>query len=186
MKKYPILALLLGVVTALGLTACGSEKAEPATADAGKISVSDAWVRATAGTTDPTMTAAFMAISNGTSADVRLVSATSPTTAMVQIHEMAMADDGHMVMQEAQDGVTVRAGKEQLLMPGGFHVMLMGLSDEIAPGDEVQLTLTFSDGTTIDVTAPAKEYTEEEGHYHSHSASPDGSMSMDPSESPSM
>jgi hypothetical protein len=189
MKKYPILALLLAMVLALGLTSCGSEKKDDdpaATDDAAGISVSDPWVRATAGTEDPTMTAVFMAITNGTDADVTLLSATSPGIEMVQVHEMVEGDDGHMMMQEAPDGVTIRAGKEQLLMPGGYHVMLMGLADEIAPGDEIELTLTFSDGTTVDVTAPAKEYTEEEGHYHSHSASPGDEMSMDPSASSSM
>ncbi|MFN8193085.1 MAG: copper chaperone PCu(A)C [Nocardioidaceae bacterium] len=175
MKKHSILAALLGVAAAVGLTACGSEQTGPDPAATGEITVSDAWVRATAGTTDPSMTAAFMAIANGTPEDVRLVSASSPVSEMVQIHEMVMADDGTTLMQEAPDGVTVRAGKEQLLMPGGFHVMLMGLTDEIAPGDEVAFTLTFSDGTTLEVSAPAKEFTEEKGHYHA-SGSPSPSM----------
>ena len=176
--------LLLGLTLALavGLTGCGSETADDTGAASGTsdpITVSDAWVRATTGTDDPSMTAAFMVIGNHTDADVRLVKASSPTTGMVQVHEMVDGDDGHMVMQEAPDGVTIRAGKQQMLMPGGYHVMLMGLTDELAPGDEVDLTLEFSDGTTLDVTAPVKEFTEEEDHYHTHSASPSDGMSDD-------
>ena len=165
--------LLLGLTLALavGLTGCGSETAGEAGAAADNgdpISVSDAWVRATTGTEDPTMTAAFMVIANHTDGDVQLVGAGSPVTGMVQVHEMVDGDDGHMVMQEAADGVTIRAGKEQMLMPGGYHVMLMGLADALRPRDEVALTLEFSDGTTLDVTAPVKEFTEEEDHYHTH------------------
>jgi copper(I)-binding protein len=174
--------LLLGLTLALALLAsgCGSDTATEGSAGAtggGDLSVTDAWVRATTGTDDPTMTAAFMVIENDTDADVRLVKAGSSVTDMVQIHEMVDGDDGHMVMQEAAQGVTVRAGKAQMLMPGGYHVMLMGLGDELAPGDEVDLTLEFSDGTTLDLTAPVKEFTEEEDHYHEHSDSPSEEMS---------
>lgn len=173
--------LLLGLTLtlALALTGCGGDTAADSGSEAsgGDLTVSDPWVRATTGTDDPSMTAAFMVIANNTDADVVLVKATSPTTDMVQIHEMVDGDDGHMVMQEAPDGVTVRAGKQQMLMPGGYHVMLMGLTEELAPGDEVELTLEFSDGTTVDVTAPVKEFTEEEDEYHTHSDSPSDEMS---------
>lgn len=175
--RHRLAAAVSGLLLVLGAAACGSEtggSAEDAASD--PITVADAWVRATEGTEDPSMTAAFMVIANHTDADVQLVGATTPVTEMVQVHEMVTADDGHMVMQEAPDGVTIRAGKEQLLLPGGYHVMLMNLSDPLAAGDEVELTLEFSDGTSIDLTAPVKEFTEEEGHYHSNSA--------DPSESP--
>lgn len=172
MRFHPARLLLgLMLVLAAGLTACGSETAGEAgsTTDSEPIVVSDAWVRATTGTDDPSMTAAFMVIENTTDADLRLMGATSPVTDMVQIHEMVDGDDGHMVMQEAADGVTIRAGKQQMLAPGGYHVMLMGLVDELAAGDEVELTLEFSDGTTLELTAPVKEFTEEEDSYHTHS-----------------
>lgn len=172
----PLIALLL-IAASVTLAACGDEDGSGPTALPDEITVTDAWVRATSGTQDPSMTAAFMVIGNGTDQDVRLTGASSPVSDMVQLHEMTRDADGGMVMQEAPDGVTVRAGKEQMLAPGGFHVMLMGLSDELAPGDEVDLTLEFSDGSTVDVTAPVKEYTEEENHYHSGSPSPSMSMS---------
>lgn len=183
--KQPILAAVLGAALALSAASCGEEESVPtdSAADSGEITVTDAWVRATTGTDDPTMTAAFMVISNGTDEDVILESASSPVTEMVQIHEMVMSD-GAMMMQEAPNGVTVRAGKEQMLMPGGYHVMLMNLADELAVGDEVDLSLQFSDGTTIDLSGvPVKEFTEEEGHYHSPGAS---DHSHSPSASPTM
>jgi copper(I)-binding protein len=69
-------------------------------------------------------------------------------------------------MRETAAGIPVGAHGGRLLQPGGYHVMLMSLDRELAPGDEIELTLTFSDGTTEAVTAPVKEFTEEEGHYH--------------------
>lgn len=178
MKRFRMLALIAGLIL-VGTTACGSDDSDgKASESADPIVISEPWVRATEGTEDPSMTAVFMAIRNNTDQDLTLVSATSPGIEMVQVHEMVQGDDGHMVMQEAENGVMIRAGKEQMLMPGGYHVMLMGLADPIAPGDELEVTLTFSDGTTKTITAPAKEFTEEEGHYHTHEGEPSDSMSM--------
>ena len=164
----PALALAL---TATGLAGCGDDSPDAApdaatSSASGAITIEDPWVRATTGTEDPTMTAAFMTIDNETDEDVVLVKASSPDAGMVQLHEMAEAD-GTMVMQEVDGGITVKAHGGQLLQPGGYHVMLMDLTGELAPGDEVELTLEFSDGSSQEVTAPVKEFTEEEGHYHS-------------------
>ncbi len=160
------LALVPALVLALtGLAACGDETEPTVAAETGSVTIEDPWVRATTGTEDPTMTAAFLVIDNETEEDVVLQSASSPVAGIVQLHEMAEVD-GEMVMRETPDGILVKAGGGQLLQPGGYHVMLMGLQRELAPGDEVDLTLTFSDGTTRVVTAPVKEFTEEGGHYH--------------------
>jgi copper(I)-binding protein len=63
-------------------------------------------------------------------------------------------------------GVTVPAASHTHLSPGGDHVMLMGLEQPLKPGDEVPISLRFSDGTTRDLTVPVKAFTEEEEHYH--------------------
>ena len=166
------------LIAALALAGCGggdttetaSDPTTPAAssepAEAPSAIVEDAWVRATKGTTDTSMTGAFMSITNPSDTDVSLVSATADVAAMVQMHEMTTDADGKMVMQEVPAGFVIPAGGHAHLEPGGNHVMLMGLSKELAPGDEVMFTLNFSDGTTIDITAPVKEFTEEEPHYH--------------------
>jgi hypothetical protein len=157
----------LGAALALALpllAACGNE---PAAVDAAaEVTVTDAWIRSTTGTTDTTMTAAFLNIDNEGDSDVTLVGASSSISPMVQIHEMAMVD-GAMVMQELKGGLKITAGQGKSLAPGGNHIMLMGLAEEIAVGDEVALTLRFSDGSTLELTLPAKAFTEEEPHYHS-------------------
>ncbi|HEX6248912.1 MAG TPA: copper chaperone PCu(A)C [Nocardioidaceae bacterium] len=181
----------LGAALLVGLTACGTSSAdEPAATDEPTVVVSDAWVRATAGTDDPSMTGAFMAIDNEGDEDVTLTGASSAVAGKVELHEMAMKD-GAMVMRKIEDGILVEASYGQVLMPGGNHVMLMGLTEELAPGDEVDLVLEFSDGSTEELTVPVKEFTEEEGHYHEPGTASDhphmgGSPSMDGSMGPSM
>lgn len=117
------------------------------------------------------MTAAFLTVVNPGAADVRLVSADCADAGMVQIHEMVKSGD-KMMMQEAKDGALVPAGGHLHLTPGGYHVMLMRLSREFAVGDSVNLTLHFSDGSSLPVTAPVKDFVEEEDHYHSPSPTP--------------
>ena len=161
----------LAVALPLLLSSCGSsdEKAAPppsqAAATTPTVIVEDAWVRATAGAKDTSMTAAFMSLTNPGKAEVKLTSATSPVAGMVQLHEMAMKD-GKMVMQEKAGGIVVPAESHTHLKPSGDHVMLMNLRQPLKPGDEVPLTLKFSDGTSHDLTVPVKAFTEEEEHYH--------------------
>lgn len=171
-------ATALALATTL-LAACGSDPA-PTSAPTSSLRVQDAWVRATTGSDDTTMTGAFMTISNDGDQDVVLESAASPVAGMVQLHEMAMVD-GAMVMQEVQGGITVEAGQTKSLEPGGYHVMLMNLDGELMPGSEVALTLVFSDGTSLELTAPVKTFTEEEGHYHEPDGSEPSTMPATPS-----
>ncbi|TDW86279.1 hypothetical protein EV647_6359 [Kribbella sp. VKM Ac-2566] len=161
------LLMAAAVVTFL-VSSCGSTE-KPATQEAAVTSpgvlVEDAWVRATTGAKDTTMTAAFLSLTNPGDTDVKLTSATSPVAGVVQLHEMAM-QDGKMVMREKAGGITVPAASHAHLSPGGDHIMLMSLKQPLNPGDEVPLTLKFSDNTTHDLKVPVKAFTEEEEHYH--------------------
>lgn len=164
-RTAPLLAA--SVAATLALASCGGETAaeEPTGATAPSVTIEDAWVRATTGTEDPSMTGAFMVLDNTGDQEVTVTGATSPVAKTVELHEMAMVD-GEMVMQRLEDGLALAPGRGQVLQPGGNHVMLMGLDDELAAGDEVELTLELSDGATLEVVAPVKPFTEETGHYH--------------------
>ena len=164
------------LVLTAALAACGEQSApdpeSAATSPSSETSevtsavvVGDPWVRATKGTEDPSMTGAFMTLDNPGAEPVTLVSASSSVAGTTELHEMAMLD-GAMSMQAVDDGIVLEAGRGKVLEPGGFHVMLMGLRDALAPGDEVDLSLVFSDGSTQDLVVPVKAFTEEEGHYH--------------------
>ena len=166
-------ALLLGVSLATSLAACGDDSADRDTSSsaasaqraADVVKVTDPWVRATEGAKDTSMTAAFMVLDNEGSEDVQLVGASAGIAGRTELHEMAM-QDGKSVMQKIEGGLELRAGSGQLLQPGGNHVMLMDVAAPVAAGDEVEVVLEFSDGSTTSVQAPVKAFTEEKGHYH--------------------
>lgn len=155
--------------TALLLTACSSAAGETP-----GVLAAEPWIRATVGTEQPQMTALFVNLTNPSEEDRILVSADCGDVAgEYQLHEMVMVD-GEMMMQETEDGIPVKAGQHQHLAPGGYHVMLMGLTRELAAGsEEIDCTISFDDGQTIELTAPVKEFTEEQDTYHTHAATDD-------------
>jgi copper(I)-binding protein len=157
---------------ALTLAACGSSGSGSGatTTPAPGVTASDAWVKAV----DGGMTAAFLTLTNSSGKDVTLVKVATPAAGMVELHEMAM-QDGQMVMQPKAGGIPVKAGGTATLEPGGDHIMLMELTGPVEVGDDVALTLTFDDGATLEVTAPAKEF---DGGNESYNPSPSESMSM--------
>ena len=123
-------------------------------AQVSSVTVSDPWVRATVA--QQKATGAFMRL-NATS-NARLVSAKSPVANVVEIHEMAM--EGTTMKMRAIPGIDVPAGKAVELKPGGYHVMLIDLKDQIKAGDTVPITLVFEGPDkkqqTVEIKAPAR------------------------------
>src|SRR5699024_8278287 len=72
---------------------------------------------------------------------------------------------GGMSMQEKEGGFPLPAGEELVLEPGGNHLMLMELSAPLLPGDQVEVTLEFEDGTEHPLTATVKDFAGAQEHY---------------------
>ena len=119
-----------------------------------QVKVDDPWVRATVA--PQKATGAFMQLTSAKA--VKVVSASSPAAAVVEIHEMKM-DDGVMKMR-AVDALPLPAGQAVALKPGSYHVMLMGLKAPIKAGETVPLTLTVEgedkQRTTVEIKATAR------------------------------
>lgn len=148
--------LALATTAALGLAGCAPTP-EPTVASepaAESITVSDAWIKAA----DEGMSAAFGTLANAGDTEVTLVAATSAASTSVELHETVDDGSGAMVMQERDGGFSIPSGGALSLEPGGNHIMLMGLTAPIIAGDEIDITLTFSDGSDYTFTAPAKDY----------------------------
>jgi copper(I)-binding protein len=79
---------------------------------------------------------------------------------------MIMNDD-EMVMQPKEGGIPIPPNDHAHLEPGGYHIMLMDVSEPIQPGDMVPFTLTFDDGSTLQMDAVAKEFTGADEDYDS-------------------
>lgn len=71
----------------------------------------------------------------------KLISATSPLTEAVEIHEMKMEGDV-MKMRQVKE-IDLPDGEVVKLAPGGYHVMLMDLKEELKVGKKIELVLTF-------------------------------------------
>lgn len=119
-----------------------------------QVSVKNAWVRATV--PQQQATGAFMQLQ--AAQDSKLVSASSPLTPHVEVHEMSMQGD---VMKMRQvPNIALPAGKTVELKPGGYHVMLLDLKQQVKEGASVPLTLVIEgkDGKreSVEVKAPVR------------------------------
>jgi copper(I)-binding protein len=138
LKLIPALALLAAAAAAQAQT-----------------TVSDAWVRGTVAQQKATGLFAKITSAKGG----KLVSASSPVAGVVEVHEMKMEGD-RMKMAAIPGGLELPAGQAVELKPGGYHIMLMGLKQEIKAGDTVPVTLVVEgkDGKkeTVEVKAPVR------------------------------
>jgi len=135
-KRLAMLAVVL---------ACGAQA---------QTTVKEAWVRGTVA--QQKATGMFAQISSA--AGGRLVAVASPVAGVAEVHEMAMS--GNVMKMHAIPELALPAGQAVKLEPGGYHVMLMDLKQQLKEGEVVPLTLVVEgkDGKreTIDVKAPVK------------------------------
>ncbi|MBL0885706.1 copper chaperone PCu(A)C [Myceligenerans indicum] len=170
------LTLLPAACTA-GSEAAPEDGAAPAT-DAAALTVEDPWAKAV----DDGMTAVFGTLTNTSGHDVRLVSAESAAAGSTELHEF-VDEGGSPVMQEAGDGLLVPAETSFTLEPGGPHVMLLGVTDPLEPGEEVTVAVTAEDGSELEITAPVRSFDGANESYGQDGDAQDGSMdSMDHSD----
>lgn len=163
---------------ALGLTACagGADDAAsssssaptaatssaPAEGQGAPLTVSDPWTKAT----EDGMTGSFGLLENSSDEDLHVVGVSAEVGAKAGLHVMVADEDGQMVMQQSPDGFTVPAGGSFELAPGGAHVMLMGLTEPIEPGEEVAYELELEDGSTMEVVSVARPFAGANESYH--------------------
>jgi len=147
------------VLKSLVLAACLSSAAYGATV-AENIAISDAIVRATP--PGQQQTAVYLTLINKSTATHRLVNAFAPVAKQVQIHT-SQEKNGVFSMQRVT-AIEIPANQTVSLAPGGLHIMLMGLTQPIAVGDKLPITLLFEDGSHQQVTAVVQAMTGNKAH----------------------
>jgi len=135
------------LLTLLLLVACQSSKITT-----GVLEVKDAWARP-APTGDNG--AVYLVIENGTAQDEVLLSASSEVASAVELH-MSEMDSDHMSMNH-KDEIALPAGEATKFAPGGLHVMLVGLTQELKVGDTFDVTLDFQNAGEKAVTVTVME-----------------------------
>ena len=137
-----------------------------ATAFAADVEVKSAWARGTVPAQQ--VSGAFMALSSKGGA--ALVGVTTPAADAAEIHEMRL--EGGVMKMRAAPRIDLPAGKTVTLKPGGYHIMLMGLKQQLKAGDSIPLTLQVEgrDGKVdnVEVKAEVRELNAAEGTGHHH------------------
>ena len=139
-----VAALLATLPTAL----FSSPTAVAADVKTGDITVERAWARASAGPVANGV--AYFTLENRGGAD-RLLAAASSAAERVELH--AHIRDGEVMKMRPVEAIDIGAGQTVTLMPGGLHVMLMGLKAPLKEGATLPLTLTFEKAGRVEFQA---------------------------------
>jgi copper(I)-binding protein len=94
-------------------------------------------------------------VNEGREAD-RLVGAQTDVAEVAEIHETKVENDV-MKMQLLPNGLEIPAEGEVELKPGGYHVMLIGLKQDLKEGDELSLVLEFEKSAKMTVQAMVRQ-----------------------------
>lgn len=168
--RIPISVVLLILI--LALSACGNQATgdhgagmsghdgnmtapnadAPAIVTQNGISLHDPWART--GTSGDN-SAAYVAVKNANATDT-LVAASSDVAASVELHTV-ISEDGIMKMRPVEGGIEIPGMGLQMLQPGSYHIMLIGLNNDLKSGDTFAVTLTFANAGDITVIIPVRE-----------------------------
>ncbi len=137
----PHAALAACLSTALILGSTNSAAA------AGRVTVAQAWSRATAGASMPA--AIFVTLQGGGAPD-ELVAVTTPVAAKAMLHSMDMS--GGMMRMRMVSSMAVPAGGRVTLGPDGDHIMLTGLAHGLSVGETFPATFRFRHAGDVTAT----------------------------------
>lgn len=162
-KRQMFRMTIAGIFLTLPLLAgCASlEREAQALPDASErtLTIQNVWARSESAGQN---SAAYLQISNTGEADDLLITAASDVADSTEVHEV-VSRDNVMQMQEV-DQIEIPAGETIDLEPGGEHVMLFGLVDDLEAGDEFELTLIFEQAGEISVSAEVRDHMPSNGH----------------------
>lgn len=153
-RLRPPLVLTLGLVLPLLVAGCSPGAAGASRGASISVpAVTDAWVRPPIGPDRPA--AGYLTITAAGGDGDALVGVASPVAASVEIHE-SMTDSGGMMGMQPVKRIDIEPGGTVRLEPGGYHLMLLSVSDMPAVGATVELTLTFEKAGDVVVQAEVR------------------------------
>jgi len=115
---------------------------------AGAIEIDHPWARATP--RGASVAAGYFKLTNTGSTPDRLVGGTSEAAGRVEIHEMTMAD-GVMRMRPLKDGLELKPGETVELKSSSFHLMMVGLKQQLQQGQRIKGTLIFEKAGPVNI-----------------------------------
>jgi copper(I)-binding protein len=117
-----------------------------------QIKIENAWMHSA----DKGMnTALYFDIKNLSSKNYELVDVASGIAKVVQIHETYK--QGENLGMRKVGSIIIKGRTTFHLAPGGFHVMVIRLKENLKVGDKKEFTLTFKNQKKIKIMAVVKE-----------------------------
>ena len=141
MKSFTQISLTIVLLLSMGL------------AFAKGISANDPYVREVP--PGQTNSATFLTLKNDSDKEIALIKASSDVAKNVELHEHAHVN-GMMQMRQVKK-IIIPANSVTELKPGGYHIMLIGLTRKIKSGDIIDLNLEFDDGSKQAIKATVKK-----------------------------
>jgi copper(I)-binding protein len=147
MKRYfyrPILELIFVFGLAALIGGCGSS---------GELTVANIRARSAASGQNG---AVYFVVDNQTQQDDILLEARGDVAETIEIHLSSMDENSVMSMQQ-QASVSIPARSTVEFKPGGLHIMLINLKNELQTGDIFEITLVFQNAGEIVLNIPVTD-----------------------------
>ena len=132
---------------------------------AGQVTVVESWIRPTP--EGRPMSAAYLTVCNRSDTNLILTGVEATIAQTVELHETTRDRDGVASMAPV-DTIEIAPGGSVSLEPGGKHIMLIGVKEPIAAGDDVNLTLQFEAAPSIDLSVKARDENAAMGGHKGH------------------
>lgn len=135
--------LIFAFAVLLLLSACSAEQG---------IAVQGAWARPTAQGENG---AIYFVIQNNTRETDELTGVSSDVAEAVEMHESKM--EGDVMQMHPVETVPLQAGAKTTFKPGGLHIMLIGVKQDLKIGEEIEITLHFKNSGDIKIPVLVRE-----------------------------
>jgi len=135
--------LMTVIFGALLLSACS----------AGDIEVHEPWARAAL---QGENSAVYLMLHNHSNQADELIGVSSEVAEAVEVHLSQMGANGEMQMSP-QTSVPLAAGEEVMFQPGGYHIMLVGIKQDLKVGEHFRVVLHFKTHADITVDVAVQE-----------------------------
>lgn len=141
---------MLATVTlaAIAVAACGG-------ASSGAVTVSDPWARTSA--MMQSAGAVYMELQSDEGNALVGASVDPSIAAVVEIHETTESGDDGMMSMSPVDRIDLPAGETVALEPGGYHIMLLELTEGLEAGSSFEITLEFEGGESQTVEVEVRD-----------------------------
>lgn len=108
--------------------------------------------------------AVFMTINNNTDVDDRMIGFRTNRSNKPELHTMVM--EGDIMRMRAIDSYDIPSGKSHMLVPGGDHLMLFDMPENLVAGETFDGIAIFEKSGEVPITINVKSRDEMKNYLH--------------------